>query len=145
LGKAGRLAAGKRSGNLASRRAARHELAMRRFLISSSFVLLAACATRPQPIPSQQPLPQPSSPTSGGIFGLTSQELVQRFGTPALQIREGSSVKLQFRSRFCVLDAYLYPPVGQPAAPYRVNHVEARNRAMAPVDQATCLTTLQGA
>ena len=80
----------------------------------------------------------------GAIIGLTSQDLVQRLGTPALQIREGSSLKLQFRSRYCVLDAYLYPPVGQ-AAPYRVTYVDARSRTMAPVDQATCLSTLQGA
>ncbi len=80
----------------------------------------------------------------GAIIGLTSQELVQRLGTPTLQIREGSSLKLQFRSRFCVLDAYLYPPVGA-AAPYRVSYVDARSRALAPVDQATCLSSLQGA
>ena len=119
---------------------------MRLFLLSISFVLLAACASRPQP--SAQPLPQPLPPsphqTSGGIIGLTSQEVVQRLGTPALQIREGNSLKLQFRGRFCVLDAYLYPPVGQ-AAPYRVTHVDARNRSLAAVDQATCLASLQGA
>lgn len=81
----------------------------------------------------------------GAIIGLTSQELVQRLGSPALQIREGTSLKLQFRSPFCVLDAYLYPPVGAPAAPYRVTYVDARSRALAPVDQATCLSSLQGA
>ena len=119
---------------------------MRLFLLSSSFVLLAACATRPQPVtpPHQQPLPPSPHQTSGGIIGLTSQEVVQRLGTPALQVREGRSLKLQFRGRFCVLDAYLYPPVGQ-AAPYRVTHVDTRNRALAPVDQATCLASLQGA
>ena len=33
----------------------------------------------------------------GAIIGLTTQELVQLLGSPALQIREGSSLKLQFR------------------------------------------------
>ncbi len=108
-------------------------------------MLLAACATAPQPIqPPQQQLPPPSLQIRGAIIGLTSQQLVQRLGTPAQQIREGNSLKLQFRSRFCVLDAYLYPPVGA-AAPYRVTYVEARSRALVPVDQATCLSSLQGA
>ena len=121
---------------------------MRRFLVSSSFVLLAACATAPPPMqpPLQRQLPPPPPPsqyTRGAIIGLTSQQLVQRLGNPALQIREGSSLKLQFRSGFCVLDAYLYPPLGA-AAPYRVTYVEARSRALAPVDQATCLSSLRG-
>ena len=107
--------------------------------------MLAACATRPQPMqPPQQTLPRPTQQVSGSIVGFTSEELVQRFGAPALQIREGNSIKLQFRSRYCVLDAYLYPPVGH-AAPYRVTYAEARNEALAPVDQATCLASLQGA
>ena len=118
---------------------------MRLILLSSSFVLLAACATRPESVaPPPQPLPVSPHQTSGGIIGLTSQEVVQRLGVPALQVREGSSLKLQFRGRFCVLDAYLYPPVGH-AAPYRVTHVDARNRSLAAVDQATCLASLQGA
>lgn len=115
---------------------------MRVFLACAGFAALSACAGRPQPV---QPAPPPQQQHAGGaIIGLTSQELVQRLGTPALQIREGASLKLQFRGRFCVLDAYLYPPVGA-AAPYRVAYVEARNRALAPVDQATCLASLQGA
>lgn len=117
---------------------------MRLFLVPG-FLLVAACATAPRPIqPPRQPLPPPSQNLRGAIIGLTSQELVQRLGTPALQIREGSSLKLQFRSQFCVLDAFLYPPVGA-GAPYRVTYVEARTRSLAPVDQATCLSSLQGA
>lgn len=115
---------------------------MRLFLLCSSFVLLAACASGRQPLqPPQQP--PPSQHTGGAIIGLTTGELVQRLGTPVLQIREGSSLKVQFRSQYCVLDAYLYPPVGA-AAPYRVTYVDTRSRALAPVDQATCLASLQG-
>jgi hypothetical protein len=118
---------------------------MRGFLASSCFVLLAACAGGPQRLPPpQRQLPPPPQQSGGAIIGLTSQDLVQRLGSPALQIREGNSLKLQFRSRYCVLDAYLYPPLGH-AAPYRVTYVEARTRALAPVDQATCLASLQGA
>ena len=116
---------------------------MRLFLLCSSFVLLAACASGPQPIQPPQP-PPPAQQTRGAVIGLTTEELVQRLGTPALQIREGSSLKLQFRSQFCVLDAYLYPPVGA-AGPYRVAYVDSRSPALASVDQATCLSSLQGA
>ena len=118
---------------------------MRRFLLSSTFLLLAACATRPQGVQPQpqQPRPPVSEHTHGPIIGLTSQELVQLLGTPALQIREGASLKLQFRSRFCVLDAYLYPPPGA-AAPLRVGYVDTRSRALAAVDQGACLHSLEG-
>lgn len=82
----------------------------------------------------------PSAHTRGPIIGLTADELVRRFGTPALQIREGQSLKLQFRSAQCVLDAYLYPS-GQ--APHRVTYVDTRNRALADVDQALCVRSLE--
>ena len=112
---------------------------MRRFLALSLSLLLAACATAPRPAQPPSELP-PSEHTRGPIIGLTADELVRRFGTPALQIREGNSIKLQFRSAHCVLDAYLYPS-GQ--APYRVTYVDARNRALADVDQEFCVRSLQ--
>lgn len=118
---------------------------MRRLLFASTFVLVSACASRPQPVapPTYQPPPPPRQ-VQGAIIGMTPQDLTQRFGVPALQVREGASLKLQFRNQYCVLDAYLYPPVGA-AAPYRVTHVDTRTRALAPIDQATCLASLQGA
>jgi hypothetical protein len=64
---------------------------------------------------------------------------VHRFGTPALQIREGNSLKLQFRSDQCVLDAYLYPTGN---APYRVTYVDTRTRALSETDQALCISSL---
>ena len=70
---------------------------------------------------------------------MTADELIRRFGTPALQIREGTSLKLQFRSDVCVLDAYLYPTGN---APHRVTYVDTRTRAMADVDQAICIDSL---
>jgi len=110
---------------------------MRLFLPLSLSILLGACATAPKP---EQPgeIPQ-SAHTRGEIIGLTAEELVRRLGTPALQIREGQSLKLQFRSAQCVLDAYLYPTG---AAPYRVTYVDTRTQALAEVDQAFCIRSL---
>jgi len=70
---------------------------------------------------------------------MTADELVLKFGTPALQIREGDSLKLQFRSSLCVLDAYLYR---SGTAPHRVTHADARTRALGAVDQALCIRSL---
>jgi hypothetical protein len=113
---------------------------MRRFLAASITLLAAACATAPKP--STEPvseIPQ-STHTRGAIIGLTAEEAVRRLGTPALQIREGDSLKLQFRSDQCVLDAYLYPSGN---APYRVTYVDARSRSLGDVDQALCIASIE--
>lgn len=110
---------------------------MRRFIPVALSLLLAACATAPRP---QQAVETPASPhTRGEIIGMTAEDLVRRFGTPALQIREGDSLKLQFRSAQCVLDAYLYP---SGTAPYRVAYVDSRTAALADVDQAFCIRSM---
>ena len=111
--------------------------AMRRILVLASSLFLAACATAPQPVEPAQPQLAPH--IGSAIIGLTAAELVQRFGSPTLQIREGESVKLQFRSAECVLDAYLYP---SGTAPHRVTHVDTRTRSLAAVDQAICIRSL---
>ena len=115
-------------------------LRMRRLSIALTLVL-AACATRPvQPV--AQPTPVvPSARARTAIVGLTAAELVGHFGNPALQVREGTSLKLQFRSRFCVLDAYLYPPPA--GGPRRVTHVDTRAPSGADSDQAACISELE--
>jgi len=110
---------------------------MRRILLVATSLTLAACATAPKPVETAQPPQAPHVPSA--ILGLTAAELVQRFGTPDLQIREGDSLKLQFRSDLCVLDAYLYP---SGTAPHRVTHVDTRTRALAAIDQAVCIRSL---
>ncbi|MBA3576585.1 MAG: hypothetical protein H0W39_03065 [Sphingomonas sp.] len=112
---------------------------MRRTLIVSASFALAACATTPRVATTTPDQPPPSEHTRGAIIGLTSAQLVQRFGTPALQIREGESLKLQFRGPFCVLDAYLY---ATGTAPHRVTYVDTRNRALADVDQDRCIDSM---
>jgi hypothetical protein len=112
---------------------------MRRLIIASA-LLLAGCATSPQQQPAEQaPPPQPISPQTRQILGLTTNDLVGHFGRPALQIREGTSLKLQFRGRSCVLDAYLYPQNGV----LRVTHVDARTPLGYDTDQAACIFALE--
>ena len=83
--------------------------AMRRLSCTPSPVVLHRSARRRSARPRRSvPAPQ----LRGGLIGLTAAELVQRLGSPALQIREGQSLKLQFRSPSCILDAYLYRPAG---------------------------------
>jgi hypothetical protein len=116
---------------------------MRRFVTFSAMLLLAACATAPQqpqsPAPAPQPQPQPQETSS--LVGLTPQELVGRFGTPALQVREGTSLKLQFRGSRCVMDAYLYPSGG--AGTLKVTHVDTRLPTGGDIDQAACVFALR--
>jgi hypothetical protein len=116
---------------------------MRRLTLAAA-LFLAGCATRPQApvVEPSRPVEQPQVRTD--VVGLTAGELIQRFGTPALQIREGAGLKLQFRSRSCVLDAYLYPPPSG-SGPERVTHVDTRLHSGADTDQVGCIATLQGA
>ena len=117
-----------------------HCPAMRRLALASTLVL-AACATRPES-PAEQPTPVAPSPQSrSDLLGLSAGELVQRFGNPALQIREGAGLKLQFRRRGCVLDTYLY--AGATGGVERVTHVDARYPTGADMNQQTCITALQ--
>ena len=116
---------------------------MRRYLALAA-LFVSACATTPQP-QAVAPQVRPVVPQQrGDLIGMTASELIQRFGTPTLQIREGTSLKLQFRAQTCVLDAYLYPaPAGQGLP--RVAHVDARLRSGADINQASCIAALSGA
>ncbi len=118
---------------------------MRR-LVPALTLLFAACATQPTPPPQPQtPLPVRASPqVRGNLIGMSSGELIQRLGQPALQIREGRSLKMQFRGRACVLDAYLYPPLAG-TGPERVAHVDARLSSGTDTDQLACIRALGGA
>ena len=117
-----------------------HCHAMRRILIVTT-LFLAGCATRPES-PAEQPTPVAPAPQSrSDLLGLSAGELVQRFGNPALQIREGAGLKLQFRRRGCVLDAYLY--AGASGGVERVSHVDARHPHGADLNQQGCITALQ--
>jgi hypothetical protein len=105
-----------------------------------ALLVLAGCAAR-QPEPQPQAAPVVTAPTATRqLIGLTAPELVGHFGSPALQVREGTSLKLQFRSRRCVLDAYLYPSTG---GALRVSYVDTRLPSGVDTDQAACISALE--
>lgn len=112
---------------------------MRRLLVCS-FLIVAGCARVPveEPVTPSKPLPQQPR-EAGTLIGLTGAELVGRLGRPELQIREGNSLKVQFRGKTCVLDAYLYPGAG---SQYRVTHVDTRNTAGADLPQPACISDI---
>jgi hypothetical protein len=114
---------------------------MRRLALTST-LFLAACATAPQQPVAQPVAVAPPQQARSGLLGLTAAELVAHLGNPALQVREGTSLKLQFRSRRCVLDAYLYPSPGT-GAPMRVTHVDSRLPSGVDTDQAACVSALE--
>ena len=119
-----------------------HPWLMRRFLALSPFLLAAACATRPQQAPAPAPsVVQVEPEQQNSLMGLSAQELVGRYGTPALQVREGNSLKLQFRGPRCVLDAYLYPSGS--SATLKVTHVDTRLPSGGDIDQAACIFSLR--
>ena len=73
---------------------------------------------------------------------MTSNELIQHFGRPRLQIQEGEGSKVQFAGPNCVLDFYLYPgPGGAP----RVSQIDARNFQGGDVSPQSCVHEIERA
>lgn len=117
---------------------------MRR-LIPLLAVLAAGCATTPATSPGQvaAPMELPSdNHDHSSLSGMTANELVEHFGQPRLQIREGDGTKMQFGSPACILDAYLYPQASGQGLP-RVAHVDTRNAQGNPVNPQNCIASLE--
>ena len=114
---------------------------MRRYFALSLALILAACASAPRPPVAEVAPPPPTPQAARSLHGLTPQELVGHFGRPALQIHEGTSMKLQFRGRRCVLDAYLYPSGS--SGTLRVTYINTRTLSGSDIDQAACILDLE--
>jgi hypothetical protein len=114
---------------------------MRRSIAFTVTLLVAGCAPRPQVVSSPPPVVVPQAEETNSLTGLTAQELVGRFGSPALQVREGTSLKLQFRGPRCVMDAYLYPSGN--SGTLKVTHVDTRTPTGGDFDQAACIFALR--
>jgi len=114
---------------------------MRRIVLLSPLLFLAACSGTPAPEEAPAPPPAANSPNvvHSNLIGASAAQLIQLFGQPALQVREGPGLKLQWRGRSCILDAYLY---AQGAAGERVAHVDTRVQSGADTDQLTCVGSL---
>ncbi|MEO7563729.1 MAG: hypothetical protein ABIR63_06300 [Sphingomicrobium sp.] len=115
--------------------------AMRRYILAST-LMLSACATAPR---QPEPVPVAVIPVQtdrAGLVGLSAQQLVGKLGNPALQVREGSSLKLQFRNSRCVIDAYLYP-VGGNVTALRVEHIDTRAPSGVKSNEEVCIGLFQ--
>jgi hypothetical protein len=117
-----------------------------RYLWLLGVLALGACVPqtqRPEPgrasAPPAEPQPYPRAGLES-VIGRTARVLVEEFGPPQLDARDGPARKLQFLSPVCVLDAYLYPPRGggEPI----VTHVDARLPDGREMDRASCVAAL---
>ena len=112
---------------------------------------LAACAApsanRPAPRIAANPARLPPLPVTAvragldTVMGQTARNLTGLFGTPDVDMVEGSARKLQFGSAICVLDAYLYPPQNGRGDAV-VTHIDTRQRDGSAIDQASCVAAL---
>lgn len=117
---------------------------MKRLLTVTPALLLAACGAATTPRPAARiPLPQPRAISTLGlerVMGQPARALTQAFGAADADVTEGLGRKLQFGSRICVLDAYLYPKDGK-GDPV-VTYVDARQPDGSAIDRASCVAAL---
>jgi len=116
----------------------------KRFTSLLTIPLLAGCVPsvagqQAAPPIVSNPIPQ-SYVGLDAVIGRDARALERTFGTPDLDVREGTARKLQYSSGVCVLDAYLYPPQGR-GEPV-VTHVDARRPDGADFDRASCVSAL---
>ncbi|ONF96646.1 hypothetical protein [Sphingomonas jeddahensis] len=104
-------------------------------------VLMSGCATAVGSAP-ERAGPVPITYSGVGlerVIGQNANQLVRLFGQPDADVREGTARKLQFQSRICVLDTYLYP---KGSAEPRVTYVDARQPDGRAIDRASCVAAL---
>ena len=105
-------------------------------------LFLISCA----PTATTQPAPRAAAAAPAVVTGLaavmgqSAATLQSRFGTPALDVREGSARKLQFSGPVCVLDTYLYE--SQQGREAVVTYIDARLPDGRDIDKASCVAAL---
>jgi len=108
-------------------------------------VFTAACGPGGGEVASVGRLPVPTRTygTAGleRVMGQTARGLTGLFGAADADVVEGAGRKLQFGSRICVLDAYLYRQAAGSGDPV-VTHVDARQRDGSAIDRASCVAAL---
>jgi hypothetical protein len=103
---------------------------------------LAGCVAPSATEAPVRPASRPAFSTLGleSVMGRDADALQAQFGSPDLDVREGSARKLQFSGAACVLDAYLYPPArGREPV---VTYVDARLPDGRDIDRASCVAAL---
>jgi hypothetical protein len=130
---------------------------MRIAILGLSTLLLASCASTdllelPAPgFPMDKPSTvRPAPHGSDGhtqrgleaVIGRTANQLTALFGKPRIDVIETVGRKMQFASRACILDTYLYSD-GRGGAEI-VTHVDARRSDGAEVDRVQCINALMG-
>lgn len=108
-------------------------------------LLLQACAETPKPVavdapPLLPPAPKIARREQTDVIGQTMAGLTQMLGKPVQDLREANGQRLQFSSRACILDAFLYPPVAgrEPV----VTYLEARLPDGRETSRAECVAAL---
>lgn len=123
-------------------------------LIVLSSGLIAACVpslreapatVRAVPIPTTSGVPSPVIQRERGlesVIGKRASALTRRFGKARIDLSEGDARKLQFSSRNCVLDIFLYP-IERGNVPV-ATHVEARQRVGGgKANRAQCIADVE--
>ncbi|MEL6530565.1 MAG: hypothetical protein AAGK01_00040 [Pseudomonadota bacterium] len=130
-------------------------------LVGVAALLVSACAggssttstrsasSTPRPTVSTTPSPEAFRPPRvmrerglDGVIGAGAASLTARFGAARIDLAEGDARKLQFASKRCVLNVFLYPleAGSEPVA----THVDARLRAGgAETDRSRCISEIE--
>lgn len=113
-------------------------------------LLLGGCAgsaiptPRPTPgtaTPPAPPIAAPRPVQNNSLIGQGANSAIRLFGTPRIDVTEGSGRKLQFAGTACVLDIYYYTP-RQGADPL-ATHVDARTPDGRDANVESCVAALR--
>ncbi len=79
-------------------------------------------------------------PAPRTLLGLEHQQVMALLGEPSFKRRDDPAQIWQYRDSTCILDVFLYRPVGGGA--YRVTHVEVRGHGVINVSHEDCFLRL---